>query len=158
MSTATKRSPQPHFRFKGKYVKRLSFCIGGSVIAAWPSQVHPFDNPLCTKGRADTQLSNIHFLERVFSKGDLPTTQADTRRLVTMLRAMLLWAEYGSRYRSAYRQRERLDLWLAGLPQEPKRKKRKLELLIATPAERHYMDAPKRLKAAAKRLKEGHSG
>jgi hypothetical protein len=91
------------------------------------------------------------FLDRVFLKGDLPATQADIRRLVTMLRATLLWEENGPRYQSAYRQRERLDLWLAGLPQEPKRKKRKLELSIATGAERHNMKADKKRRLDEKR-------
>lgn len=146
------REQRAHFRRKGT---RLSFCIGGAVIAAWPAKDNPFTH-LNTKNKR--VVSDMHFLDRVFLKGELPTTQADTRRLVLHLRAALLRAEKGTRYLSALRQRERLDLWLAGLPQKPRRKKRKLELLIASGAERHYMDAPKRLKAAAKRLKESHSG
>jgi hypothetical protein len=144
MSTATKRSPRAHFRFKGKYAKRLSFCIGGTVIAAWPAKDNPFTGRLCNTGTHAKQMSNMNFLERVFLKGDLPTTQADTRRLVTLLRATLLWEENGPRYRSAYRQRERLDLFLAGLPQPPRRKKRKVELSIAAPADRHRMAVEKK--------------
>jgi hypothetical protein len=146
MSTATKRSPQAHFRFKGKYTKRLSFCIGGTVIAAWPAKDNPFDSGsgLCTKGTHAKKVSTMQFLDRVFLQYELPTTQADTRRLATMLRATLLWHENGPRYRSLYRQRERLDLWLAGLPQPPRRKKRKLELSIATGADKHRMDVDKK--------------
>jgi hypothetical protein len=138
MITATKRSPRAHFRWKRN---RLSFCIGGSVIAAWPHN----DSPFTVKSLSTRTMSDIEFLARVLC-GDnwLPTSDRDTRRLVRLLRDALLRAEQGTRYLSALRQRERLDLWLAGLPQKPRRKKRKLELLIASPAERHRMDKKRR--------------
>jgi hypothetical protein len=151
MSTATKRSPRAHFRFKGKYVKRLSFCIGGTVIAAWPSQVSPYFQEI----KGTRTISDFRFTERVFSEGELPTTLADTRRLALRLRKALLRAERGTRYLSALRQRERLDLWLAGLPQKPRRKKRKLELSIATPADKpRRREQPSLIAAHLRRVAE----
>jgi hypothetical protein len=108
------REQRPHFRWKNY---RLCFCIGGTIIATWPETYSARQIADRKTDSVARKLSDIEFIGNVRRiGGKLPTSQADIRRLVQLLRSALLIVEQGPRVRSAYRQRVRLEDWLAGKP------------------------------------------
>ncbi|HEX3740109.1 MAG TPA: hypothetical protein VHV29_10325 [Terriglobales bacterium] len=91
----------PHFRLKQG---RLYFCLGGQTIAAWPAKGKEMYLVLI---QAKMFLSN--------EPGDfrLSRDQRKIRRLAVMLDKALLKAEDGPRHRTIFKQRLRLEKWLA---------------------------------------------
>lgn len=85
-----------HFRWK-KF--RLSLCVGGTVIAAWPSSVDG----------AMLALIQTKMMGKQNQYPFLSSNQKHVRSMMLKLRDALLRAEDGPRHRTVYRQRVRLD-------------------------------------------------
>lgn len=93
-----KRSSRPpvlHFIWKGY---RLTLCLGGTVIAAWPQG----DADGRALGLVQTKMIGEHI-------EPLSRDQRKIRSLALRLREALVKAEDGPRRKSAYRQRVRID-------------------------------------------------
>jgi hypothetical protein len=85
-------------RFAWKTGSRLSFLLGGQVIAAWPS-----------KDRDNMFLALVQTKMLLGETTELSQDQGKIRRLAFRLRKALIEAETGKRQRTVYRQRRRLE-------------------------------------------------
>jgi hypothetical protein len=83
-----------HFRWKKS---RLSLCLGGLVIAAWPASDED-----CIRHLVETKVIKDHW-------DILSQDQRKVRGMALRLRAALVKAEDGPRAKSAHRQRVRVD-------------------------------------------------
>lgn len=91
-----------HFRWKvsGKG-SRLYFCLGGQTVAAWPAK-----DDGAILATVKTKMASGHFPL-------LSRDQRKIKRLALLLHKALLKAETGPRQRTIFKQRMRLEKWLA---------------------------------------------